>query len=143
MTRSNRSRQRIAKFIALTLLTTVTLFAATSVGPLSHLPSVNIANEAYFIQVRNHEILLGLSGFVVALIAGSLFRVGLIKTIVTAILAGAFYYVWSQAGDVDQVSELRDGLLGFLIHYLLAGACVVIALLGAKKSLGLIKARNK
>jgi len=142
MTRSSRMLQRTAKLIALVLLTTVTLFAVTSIGPLSHLPSFNVVNEAYLIQVRNHEILLGLSGFVAALLAGSLFREGILTSVVTAILAGVFYYAWSQAGDVRQLSEFLEGLLDFSIHYLLAGACVVIAFLGAKKLLGLLRARN-
>jgi len=118
-----------AKLIILVLIIMVALSIVSSIGPLSHLPTVNAINESYFIQVRNHEILLGLAGFAVALLAGALLGEGLWTSVITAILAGAFYYVWTQAGDVNPVSDLLYGLKDFFDHYMLAGAVVVIATL--------------
>lgn len=125
--------KRFAKFVGLTLVTSVMLFAVASIGPLSHLPTVIVPNAGYFAQVRNHELLLGFSGFVIALVSGAFLQQRFLTSAVTAVLAGGIYYVSTQAGDVGQLSELLEGLMEFFGHYLLAGTGVVLAFLTAAK----------
>lgn len=122
-----------AKFIALLLIITTALFVVASIGPLSHLPTVVMPNDAYLTQLRNHELLLGLSGFIVALAAAKLLRLRLRVAVFAGILAGAAYYIVAQGGDANSISGLFEDLMEFYVHFLLAGACVVLAVLGAKR----------
>lgn len=128
-----RELKRFVKFIALTLITSMILFVAASSGPLSHLPTIIMPNERYFSQVRNHELLLGFSGFVIALVAGTFLQQKFWTSASAAIFGGGIYYVAAQAGDAGPVSELLDGLPEFFLNYLFAGVCVVLAFLGAAK----------
>lgn len=123
------------KTTGLVIITWIALGIAAAYGPISQLPTAVVINENYFSVVRNHELLLGFVGFMIALLTNLFVKTKIWLACLAAFIAGTLFYTATQVGDPDFMSYLIGNVVEFHSHYLISGAAAAIIFVAITKLL--------
>ncbi len=114
-----------SKFAILIVASFTALIAAAPFGPLGNPPGIMAINDSYLALARNHELYLGLVGFLGVFLANIWVKAHIIIAIASATLGGSLFFILVQGEDPEFFSHLSEYLFGFHMHYLAAGLIVV------------------
>ena len=128
-------RKDLAKFVVVTLICMVALVVASAQQPnLDGIPI--LIDEAYLASLRNRDIQLAVIAFACMLVSCALLSLRIWLGTLSAVLAGVLFFAFI-ANDLP--AEAFAGLPDFLVLYLGSGAVLLLAYIGAKQGIKLIR----
>jgi hypothetical protein len=128
-------RKDLAKFVVVTLICVVALAVIQAQQP--NLDGVLIIDtEASLAALENQEILHALIVFACMLASCALLSLRIWLGTLSAVLAGVLFFVFIAN---DRFDEAFEYLPDFLVRYLSSGAVLLLAYVGAKQAIKLIR----